>query len=104
MLGIDPGLSRCGYGAVRREGSVLRADRLRRAAHRAVRRPAGRLAALDAELEALVAELRPVVVAVERVLFQANVRTAIAVGRRAASRSRSRRAPGCRSPTTARTR
>jgi crossover junction endodeoxyribonuclease RuvC len=79
-LGIDPGLSRCGYGAVVRERAGLRA-----VAAGVIRTPPGdplplRLAALAAELRALVAEFRPDVVAVERVLFQANARTAMAVG------------------------
>jgi crossover junction endodeoxyribonuclease RuvC len=39
-----------------------------------------RLAALHVELEALLVELRPTAVAVERVFFQANVRTAMSVG------------------------
>src|SRR6185503_19024629 len=39
-----------------------------------------RLLALDDELAALVAQIRPSAVAVERVLFQANVRTAMSVG------------------------
>ena len=39
-----------------------------------------RLAALAGELRALVDEFRPDAVAVERVLFQANARTAMAVG------------------------
>jgi crossover junction endodeoxyribonuclease RuvC len=39
-----------------------------------------RLSALFAELEGLVAELRPAAVAVERVFFQTNVRTAMSVG------------------------
>jgi crossover junction endodeoxyribonuclease RuvC len=39
-----------------------------------------RLAGLEAELEALVAQLRPAAMVVERVLFQTNVRTAISVG------------------------
>jgi len=80
VLGIDPGLSRCGYGAVVVDGArcdalacgVLRTD------------PADdlptRLAALAADLEELVAELAPSVIAVERVLFQVNVRTAMSVG------------------------
>jgi crossover junction endodeoxyribonuclease RuvC len=83
VLGIDPGLSRCGYGLVRRVGrqpravaaGVLRTD------------PAlpvpRRLAALQADLRALLAEHRPDVVAVERVLFQVNVRTAIPVAQAA---------------------
>src|SRR5262249_31145106 len=80
LLGIDPGLSRCGYGAIRRDGNALRAI-----ACGVIRTPPGddlpvRLAELHRELEALVAELRPSVVVVERVLFQVNARTAIAVG------------------------
>jgi crossover junction endodeoxyribonuclease RuvC len=80
VLGIDPGLSRCGYGAVVRTGArfeavaygVLRTD---------PKAPLpNRLATLEAELEALVAEVRPGAVAVERVLFQVNARTAISVG------------------------
>jgi len=39
-----------------------------------------RLAELDRELRALIAELRPSVVAVERVFFQVNARTAMSVG------------------------
>ncbi|HEY7073690.1 MAG TPA: crossover junction endodeoxyribonuclease RuvC [Acidimicrobiales bacterium] len=83
VLGIDPGLSRCGYGAVERAGrrpravaaGVLRTD------------PAldvpRRLAALQADLRALLAEHRPDVVAIERVLFQVNARTAIPVAQAA---------------------
>ena len=80
VLGIDPGLSRCGYGAVlRRSGTAAPV------ASGVLRTPADaplpeRLAALEADLVSLVAELRPSALAVERVLFQANVRTAISVG------------------------
>ncbi len=80
VLGIDPGLSRCGYGAVLATGGSGRAVAfgvLRTA-------PADplpeRLAQLARDLEALVAELSPCAVAVERVLFQNNARTAISVG------------------------
>ncbi|MEZ5169819.1 MAG: crossover junction endodeoxyribonuclease RuvC [Acidimicrobiia bacterium] len=80
VLGIDPGLSRCGYGAVRREAGGARA-----VAYGVLRTPAGdglpeRLAALQGDLESLLDEIRPASVAVERVLFQNNVRTAISVG------------------------
>lgn len=80
VLGIDPGLSRCGYGAVRRRDGGVQA-----VAYGVLRTPTGaslpeRLAALQSELEDLLEELRPVSVAVERVLFQTNVRTAISVG------------------------
>src|SRR5919202_593273 len=53
VLGVDPGLSRCGYD---------------------------RLAELDREFRVLLAELRPDAVAVERLFFQVNARTAMAVG------------------------
>lgn len=80
VLGIDPGVSRCGYGAVIRDQGRLRAT-----ACGVIRTsPADplpeRLLALDDELAALVAQLRPSALSVERVLFQANVRTAMSVG------------------------
>lgn len=80
VLGIDPGLSRCGYGVVRREGS-----RLVPVAFGVLRTPPDldlpeRLAQLADDLDELLDEVRPVAVAVERVLFQVNARTAIAVG------------------------
>ena len=80
VLGIDPGLTRCGYGAVRRAGAVLSAA----AAGVLTTSPddelPDRLAELQLGLRALILELRPDVVAVERVFFQTNVRTAMSVG------------------------
>lgn len=80
VLGIDPGLTRCGYGAVRRDGAGLVAV----AAGVLTTAPATplpeRLAELQLGLRALLVELTPDVVAVERVFFQSNVRTAMAVG------------------------
>jgi crossover junction endodeoxyribonuclease RuvC len=80
VLGIDPGLSRCGYGAVRREGSsftVVACGVLRTAPSDPL---PTRLATLAGELELLVAETAPIALAVERVLFQVNARTAMSVG------------------------
>lgn len=80
VLGIDPGLSRCGYGLVEHTPDGLRA-----AAAGVIRTPADhpvpeRLLALADDLELLYAELQPDAVAVERVLFQVNARTAMSVG------------------------
>jgi crossover junction endodeoxyribonuclease RuvC len=80
VLGIDPGVSICGYGAVRREPAGFRA-----VACGVLRTPAAdalpaRLAALWNELDTLIEELSPHAVAVERVLFQVNTRTAMSVG------------------------
>jgi crossover junction endodeoxyribonuclease RuvC len=83
VLGIDPGLTRCGVGAVRgpthRPSLVLA---------RCVRTPVDlpieqRLRLLHDALEAVVAEVGPDVVAVERVLFSGNARTAMATGQAA---------------------
>ncbi len=80
VLGIDPGVSRCGYGVVRRDG-----PRYRAVAYGVIRTPPrdelpARLAMLLHELDALIDEYRPAALAVERVLFQVNTRTAMSVG------------------------
>lgn len=79
-LGIDPGLSRCGYGAVRSTPSGPRAVAIGVLRTEPSLPLPARLAELQAELRTLIAELRPDVVAVERVFFQVNVRTAMSVG------------------------
>jgi crossover junction endodeoxyribonuclease RuvC len=80
VLGIDPGLTRCGYGAVTREASALVAVSAGVLTTPKDTPLPERLAELQAGLRALIAELRPAVVAVERVFFQTNVRTAMSVG------------------------
>lgn len=79
VLGIDPGLSRCGYGCATRTAEGFRA----RAAG-VITTPATeplpiRLASLRADLVALIAELRPKVVVVERIFFRSNAKTAMSV-------------------------
>jgi crossover junction endodeoxyribonuclease RuvC len=76
VLGIDPGLTRCGLGVV--EGSVGRP--LRMLGYGAVLTPADRPTALrlceiERVIESWLDEHRPDVVAVERVFSQHNVRT-----------------------------
>jgi crossover junction endodeoxyribonuclease RuvC len=78
VLGVDPGLTRCGVGVV--TGQPGRPCRL--VAVEVVRTPAGadlahRLRALDQRLTELVAEHRPDEVAVERVFSQHNTQTVI---------------------------
>jgi crossover junction endodeoxyribonuclease RuvC len=83
VLGIDPGLSRCGYGVVERAGRrprAVAAGVLRTDPDLPVPQ---RLACLQADVRALLGEHRPAVVAVERVLFQVNARTAIPVAQAA---------------------
>jgi crossover junction endodeoxyribonuclease RuvC len=76
VLGVDPGLTRCGIGVIDgapgRPPTVVAAD--------VIRTPPGgevsqRLLALETEIERWLAEHRPGAVAVERVFSQHNVRT-----------------------------
>jgi crossover junction endodeoxyribonuclease RuvC len=82
VLGIDPGLSRCGYGLVARPAGVgkLKAEAAGVIETDPARPQPERLWTLQQELRALIAEFRPDTVAVERVFFQVNARTAMSVG------------------------
>jgi len=80
VLGIDPGLSRCGYGVVRRAGGALAATAGGVVSTEPDLPLQERLRVLCAELRALVAEVRPDAMVVERVFFQTNARTAMATG------------------------
>ena len=80
VLGIDPGLSRCGYGCVAEvDGKHVAVGAGVITTDKDLALP-DRLALLRAELFKLVAEFTPGVVVVERVLFQTNARTAMSVG------------------------
>jgi crossover junction endodeoxyribonuclease RuvC len=85
VLGVDPGLTRCGLGVV--EGAAGRPLRLVHV--EVVRTPAEaalpeRLLLLAAALDAAVAAYAPDVVAVERVFSQHNVRTVMGTAQAAA--------------------
>lgn len=81
VLGIDPGLTRCGYAVLTMQSpnsvvaqamGVIRTDKDDHVADR--------LAQLHVDIDALIAEFSPQAVAVEQVFFQNNVRTAMSVG------------------------
>ena len=96
VLGIDPGVSRCGYGCVQgAPGAGLQT----RAAGVITTSPADplphRLALLQVELRDLIAELEPEVVVVERVFFQTNVKTAMSVGQASGLALAAASAAGC---------
>ncbi|MEV8376370.1 crossover junction endodeoxyribonuclease RuvC [Kribbella sp. NPDC056861] len=76
VLGVDPGLTRCGLGVV--EGTPGRPPTM--VAVGVIRTPAEldvakRLVQIEAHLEEWIIEHRPDAVAIERVFAQANVRT-----------------------------
>lgn len=80
VMGIDPGLSRCGYGVVRQKGrdvEAIAAGIIRTDKDDPIPR---RLYELQNELVELMGTYNPDAMAIEQVLFQVNVRTAMGVG------------------------
>jgi crossover junction endodeoxyribonuclease RuvC len=96
VLGVDPGLTRCGYAVIDGTGpSTANAVALG-----VIRTPASeeipsRLAMLRRELVALLTEYRPAAVVVEQVFFQVNVRTAMSVGQASGLALAEAAAAGC---------
>jgi len=80
VLGIDPGVSRCGYGCVESARGQTKAIAVGVLTTPPSQPLPERLAALDTDIRELLADLRPDVVSVERLFFQTNVRTAMSVG------------------------
>lgn len=81
VLGIDPGLTRCGYAVLR----VVSSNEVSLTAIGVLRTKLedelpNRLAEISVELDALLDEYQPNAVAVEHIFFQSNVRTAMSVG------------------------
>ncbi len=95
VLGVDPGLTRCGYGVVSRSGRHLEAVAAGVVRTDPADDPAVRLAELHREVAALVEEYRPDEVAVERVLFQVNVRSAMQTGQASGVVMAAAAAAGC---------
>jgi len=75
ILGVDPGLTRCGYALVESNKSVLhgmfQSD--------ADSDPAERVGKISLELEQLVEKYQPSLIALERVFAQANLRSVMGV-------------------------
>lgn len=81
VLGIDPGLTRTGYGVATRKGGRVRAVAagvIRTSSEDSIER---RLATLARELRSIIDEHEPTAVALETVFTNRNRQTAISVGR-----------------------
>ena len=103
VLGVDPGLTRCGVGVVdgaaRPAADLVAVGVVRHGRRRRHRRPAARARARRST--AWLAEHRPDAVAVERVFSQHNVRTVMGTAQASAvAIAGGGAAPGCRSPCT----
>jgi crossover junction endodeoxyribonuclease RuvC len=85
VLGVDPGLTRCGIGVVDSAGggrlTLIEVDVLRTPSDADI---GARLLALEVGFEAWIARHRPDVIAVERVFSQHNVRTVMGTAQAAA--------------------
>jgi crossover junction endodeoxyribonuclease RuvC len=79
VLGVDPGLGRCGWAVVERAGRTTTALGYGTVTTRGVA-VAPRLAELAAHLRDVIARYEPDSFAIERLFVNANVRTAMTVG------------------------
>ncbi len=98
VLGIDPGLSRCGYGVL--EQDKKKSKSIKAVAAGVIRTSpktdlAIRLAELQEEIQLLIEEYKPEEVAIERVLFQVNVSSAMATGQAAGVTMAAAASSGC---------
>jgi crossover junction endodeoxyribonuclease RuvC len=84
VLGIDPGLTRCGVGVVDRDSKaglrLVDCGVIRTSPDAPLE---SRLMELETEIALWIARFKPDVVAIERVFSQLNVRTAMATGQAA---------------------
>lgn len=83
VLGVDPGLTRCGIGVVESAGSSLALVDLGVIRTSKDEEIDQRLLALEKELQAWIKRSSPDVIAIERVFSQLNVKTAMATGQAA---------------------
>jgi len=81
VLGIDPGLTRCGYAILRvRQNTEIKLVSLGVLTTEKTKSTPERLAEVADEFDSLFDQYSPAVLAIEQVFFQTNVRTAMSVG------------------------
>ncbi len=80
VLGLDPGTASLGFGVVAFEANRLRFVDAGVIRTQPTQTDADRLTEIEAALRSLVGQHRPERVAIERLFFQRNVQTAMAVG------------------------
>lgn len=79
ILGIDPGFGRMGFGCVEFSGGKLRSVDFGLITTEAGTDMGGRLLQISDDLERLIAELSPSVIAIEKLFFAKNTTTAMRV-------------------------
>jgi crossover junction endodeoxyribonuclease RuvC len=81
VLGLDPGLTRTGFGVIRQTRSGPHAERVGVLRTDPAHPMPQRLAELADDLDALIADVQPDVVALERVFVRRNITSAMGVAR-----------------------
>lgn len=77
ILGVDPGLTRCGFGLI--DAKSQQAIKFGLLTSRAGTDPRDRVGSIAQELSNLVSDLKPEIIALERVFAQANLRSVMGV-------------------------
>ncbi|MBI4097414.1 MAG: crossover junction endodeoxyribonuclease RuvC [Candidatus Levybacteria bacterium] len=80
ILGIDPGIGRCGWGIVDMVNSKLKIVDSGCVETRAGTKVEDRLLAISSEIESLIKKHKPDVLSIEELFFGANSKTALIVG------------------------
>lgn len=80
VLGIDPGTATTGYGIVTRKGDVLTAEQWGLIETNKEHDPSKRLRSIYKNMNSILGEHNPDVVAIEKIFFATNAKTAIRVG------------------------
>lgn len=80
ILGIDPGIGRCGWGVIKKEKSKVVALAFGCIETKPNEDPGKRLLILSNELSALIIKYKPQAVAVEQLFFNTNAKSAFVVG------------------------
>ncbi len=80
ILGIDPGIGRCGWGVITINNSQLTINNCGCVETRAGTKVEDRLLIISNEIEGLIKKYRPDVMAIEELFFGANSKTAFIVG------------------------
>jgi crossover junction endodeoxyribonuclease RuvC len=76
ILGVDPGLTRCGFGVITSNLDAVEFGVITSAANQDPRDRVGKIAT---ELEAIIARTKPSFIAIERVFAQQNLRSVMGV-------------------------
>jgi crossover junction endodeoxyribonuclease RuvC len=76
ILGVDPGLTRCGFGVITGSLEVIEFGVITSAANEDPRDRVGKIAT---ELELIIGRTKPAVIAIERVFAQQNLRSVMGV-------------------------